>query len=230
MSCLTTVQAACRRLALAVPTAVVASTDTQVQQLLALLNEEGEELSARYPWNALNLEATFTTVATPADLVTVAAGFKYLVNETMWDRTDNRIIRPINAQEWQQVSSNNIAGPFTRFRIWQNAIYFYPDLAAGHDIAFEYMSKNWVNLDAGGTAAAFAADEDVSTLDEQLLTMGLLWRFKAAKGFAYDEDFSKYERRVVDAMGRDGGKQILNAGGRNYQIGMIGVPEGSWPL
>lgn len=228
MSCLSIVTATCRRLALAVPTAVVASTDTQVQQMLALLNEEGEELSARYPWNALNLEATFTTVATPADLVSVAAGFKYIVNETMWDRTENRIIKPITAQDWQQVNANTYTSPFTKFRIWQNAIYFYPDLAAGHDIAFEYMSKNWVNLNAGGTAAAFAADADVSTLDEQLLTMGLVWRFKAAKGFAYDEDFNKYERRVMDAMARDGGKVILNMSGKVDRSTRANIPEGSW--
>lgn len=228
MTCLSIVQAASRRLGLAAPTAVVASTDTQVLQLLALSNEEGEELSARHPWSGLDLEATFTTVATPADMITVAPGFKYLINETMWDRTDKSIIKPITAQEWQEVNSNTYTSPFTKFRIWQGAIYFYPDLAAGHAIAFEYMSKNWVTLAAGGTAAAWATDSDSSLLDEQLITMGLVWRFKQAKGFAYDEDFKKYELRVADAMARDGSKKILHMGQRPRRNIRDNIPEGSW--
>ena len=230
MSCLTVVQRTCQRLGLSVPAAVVTSTDQQVLQMLALLNEEGEELSERYPWSVMDLEATFTTVATPADMVTVAPGFKYLINDTMWDRTENTRIVPINAREWQQVLSGNVAGAYTRFRIWQGAIYFYPDLAAGHDIAFEYQSKNWVLLASdGSTASAFAADADVALLDEAIMTMGLIWRFKQAKGFAYDEDFNKYERRVMDAMGRDGSKQRLDAGGTDRQLA-ITIPEGNWPL
>ena len=228
MSLLTSVQTACRRLALAVPSAVIASTDTQVQQLRALADEEGQELASRCQWNILDLEATFTTVATPADMVTVAPGFRYLINETMWDRTENCIIKPISAQEWQEVNSNTYTSPFTRFRIWQGAIYFYPDLAAGHSIAFEYMSKNWVTLAAGGTADAWAADTDTGLLDERIMTMGLVWRFKQVKGFAYDEDFKKYEALVADAMARDGSKGILNMGGRVSRGIRDNIPEGSW--
>lgn len=228
MSLLTLTQNACRRLALAVPSAAFASTDTQVQQLVALANEEGEELASRCQWSILDLEATFTTVATPADMVTVAPGFKYLINETMWDRTENRIIKPITAQEWQEVNSNTYTSPFTKFRIWQGAIYFYPDLAADHDIAFEYMSKNWVALDAGGTSDAWAADADTGLLDERIMTMGLIWRFKQVKGFDWEPDFQKYEARVADAMARDGSKKILNMGGRYRRNIRDNIPEGSW--
>lgn len=233
MSALTIIQRVCQRLALALPPAAVTSTDQQTLQLLALLNEEGEELSERYPWQALNAEATFTSVATESQgaLSTLASGFKYVINDTMWNRTGTRpVFGPLSPQGWQQRKSSSVTGPYSEYRIVGNALKFIPVPAAGLTVAFEYHSKNWVTLAAGGTASAIAADADTALLDEQIMTMGLVWRFKHAKGFAYDEDFNKYERRVVDAMSRDGSKPVLSAGGGGGRLGGIVVPEGSWPL
>jgi hypothetical protein len=39
------------------------------------------------------------------------------------------------------------------------------------------------------------------------MTQGVIWRWKAAKGLEYAEDYNKYERLVADQMGRDGGKR-----------------------
>ena len=44
------------------PTTATGSTDIQVKQLLALANEEGQELAARYDWTALVREATYTAL------------------------------------------------------------------------------------------------------------------------------------------------------------------------
>ena len=64
MSLLTMVTQVCRRIGIVAPNAVVSSADPQIIQLLALANEEGEELANRYPWQAMRQQATFTTVAT----------------------------------------------------------------------------------------------------------------------------------------------------------------------
>ena len=59
--------------------------------------------------------------------------------------------------------------------------------------------------------------------------MGLIWRWKAAKGLDYSEDYAKYERRVTDAMGRDAGKPKLSMDGASYDIQpVILVPRGSF--
>lgn len=230
MTCLSMIQTACRRLGLPAPSAAVTSTDQQVLQFLNLLNEEGEELAERYPWQVLQAEATFTTAATESQgaLSTLAPGFKYVLNDTIWNRTETRpLVGPLSPSGWQQRKGSNVTGPYSEYRIRGNELLLIPAPAAGLTVAFEYQSKNWVSLAAGSTASAFETDSDTALLDEQLMTQGLIWRFKAAKGFDYDEDFSKYERRVTDAMGRDGTKPVLNAGGGPARMGLI-VPEGSW--
>ncbi len=232
MSVLTCVQAACRRLGLNVPNAVVTSSDPQIIQMMAIMNEEGEELTERYPWQVLQTEATFTTVATESQgaISTLAPGLKYVTNDTMWNRSQTRpVYGSLNPQGWQAKKASNVTGPYGEYRIRGDTLRFIPAPAAGLTVAFEYLSKNWVSTSVGGTAAAWTNDADTSFLDEQIMTMGLLWRFKQIKGFDYEEDFRKYERRVTNAMARDGTKQVLDAGGPHHGIGLI-VPEGSWTI
>ena len=79
--------------------------------------------------------------------------------------------------------------------------------------------------------AAWSADDNVPLLDEDLLILGTIWRWKKLKGFEYAEDFADYERQVMDAMGRDGGKPTLSLTGSTYDIApVVIVPSGSWNL
>ena len=61
--------------------------------------------------------------------------------------------------------------------------------------------------------------------------MGIIWRWKQAKGLAYAEDYNKYERRVADAVAREATKPVLDlAGGlAEYQPGLF-VPQGNWNI
>lgn len=61
MSLLSLVQDVSVRVGLAKPTVAGANTDTNVQQIIAFANEAGQELAARYPWQALTKEAAYST-------------------------------------------------------------------------------------------------------------------------------------------------------------------------
>ncbi len=232
LTCLQIIQAACKRIGILSPNAAVTATDQQIIQLVSLAEEEGQELATRYAWQALQTEATFTTVAAQVQttLAAITSGFDYIVNDTIWNRTLRRpVYGPKSQQDWQQDKANQINGPFNSFRIINDIINFYPDPAAGQVCYFEYQSRAWVNLAAGGTAETWAADGDTPRLDGQLMVLGVIWRWKAAKGLDYAEDYAKYERRVADAMGRDAGKATLDLTGCQYDIQpVVLVPRGSW--
>lgn len=239
MNLLQLVQSACRRIGILAPNAVMSSTDPQIIQLLELSNEEGRELAFRYPWQALQREATFTTVATQVQttLYAVTTLFSYIVNDTIWNRDLRRpVYGPNSQQDWQQAKAMQINGPFNRFRIIQNAINFYPIPTAGQHCYFEYLTSGWVmSLPNNaipindGLSDVWTNDEDLSLLDDDLLILGMVWRWKAAKGLAYAEDFNKYEARLLDLQNRDAGKQQLNMAGAKYDIvPAVLVPAGSW--
>lgn len=234
MSLLSIMTGAAPRIGITAPTAIATSTDLQVQQLLALLNEEGDELSTRYPWQALQTEATWTTVATESQgaMTTIAPNMRYIINDTIWNRTLKRpFFGPQTAPSWQQLKAMSMTGPWNQYRIRLGLLIMTPVPTAGQSGYFEYITKAWALSVALADKVAFTADDDTSKLDEGLLALGLIWRFKAAKGFNYSEDFNKYERQVTDAMGRDGGKDVLDLGGAKYDIAPgIMVPSGSWNL
>jgi len=55
------IQQASAEMGLTIPTQVVGNTDTQVTQMLYLINSVGNELRREYPWQALNIAYRFTT-------------------------------------------------------------------------------------------------------------------------------------------------------------------------
>lgn len=232
LTCLQIIQTACKRIGILSPNAAVTATDQQIIQLVALAEEEGQELATRYAWEALQTEATFTTVAAQVQvtLAAITSDFDYIVNDTIWNRTLRRpVYGPKSQQDWQQDKANQINGPFNSFRIIADAINFYPNPVAGQACYFEYQSRAWVNLAAGGASTTWGADGDTPKLNDQLLVLGTIWRWKAAKGLDYAEDYAKYERRVADAMGRDAGKPKLNMSGAEWEIQpVVLVPRGSW--
>ena len=235
MSCLSIIQTACKRLGLTAPNSAVGNTDSQVIQMLSLLNEEGEALCTRYTWQAVIKETSFTTVATEIQgaISTIAPNLDYVINDTIWNRNLRRpVYGPLTKQRWQQLKAMAMQGPFNQYRIRGDDLLFIPAPVAGQTCYFEYITKNWLTDSTGVTERSeFAADADVAVLDERLLTLGLIWRWKAAKGFDYTADLQKYERRVIDAIARDGARDWLNMADNRYDIlPAITIPSGSWSV
>ena len=236
MSLLSMVTQVCRRIGITAPNAVYSSADPQIIQLLALANEEGEELSSRYPWQSMHKEANFTTVATErqGNMTTLTgADFRYIVNEAFYNRSLRRpVFGPLSDDQWQNLKAMQINGPWNQYRIRGNQMLFIPVPAAGQSCYFEWQSKNWCSDSTGVTTrSSWGADDDIGILDETLMLHGLVWRWKQAKGFDYSEDFAKYEALVADAESRDGGKPILTGDMNKYDVypGVL-VPSGSWSI
>jgi len=231
MTCLSIIQTASARLGLIKPTFAFNSQDLQVMQLLELLNEEGQELANRTNWTALNAQTSFVTLATEDQgaIATIAPNLSFIINDTIWNRSLRRpVFGPRTPQEWQQQEAFAINGPWSNFRIQQGRLRMFPVPVAGQNCFFEYASKNWAT-NGTTTSNVWTADTDTSLLDEQIMTLGLIWRFRSSKGLPYAEDQDKYERRVMNAINRDGSKDAINLDNAKYDIfpGVV-VPSGSW--
>lgn len=88
-------------------------------------------------------------------------------------------------------------------------LQFYPAPSSG--ASYPYIS-GWYARDEGGTVKAeFDADNDSFILPERLLTLGLIWHWKAQKGLEYAEDLNKYEVAMSQESTRDRGFYALRA-------------------
>lgn len=237
MSLLTTVQRFCERTNLTSPSTVYGSSDSQIVQIKALLEEIGIDANSRATWQATTFQADHTTVADEDQgaMTTIAgAGWEYVKNMTIWDRTTRLpVLGPLTGVEWQTLKAMVVNGPRYQFRIWNGHLMVNPVPEAGLEWVFEYGSKYWIVAEDGTTYKEyFTADTDTAVIPESLLLMGLRAWWKKEKGLDYAEDMRMYETQFKDASNRDGGKPGLcldNRGREGPQPG-IWVPQWSWPV
>lgn len=237
MTLLQIVQRFCERTNLAVPATVYGSTDPQTTQIKALLEEVGIDVTGRGTWQGITRQALHTTLALEdqGEIAVIADdGFKYISNQTIWDRTERLpVIGPTDGQDWQALKAVVVTAPRYYFRILNGKLLSNPAPPAGHEWAFEYASDNWIISADGLTSRQFfAADTDVPLLPNTMLLQGLRAWWKKEKGLDYAEDMRMYEAQLKDALNRDGGKPVLfqdDIANRGPTPG-IWVPSGSWPL
>lgn len=232
MSFLTIIQNATSRLGFSVPTTAYTSTAAQTAQLVALAQEEGIALMKRHPWPVLTKEKTFTGTAAAAQTNAIPSDFDRFVDETFFNRTKKRpVFGPISAQDWQFTQAV-VATTFTEsFRVRGSSILITPTPTTD-TYAYEYISKNFCQSSGATEQALWAADTDTGILSEELMTQGVIWRFKHASGLDYGEDFQKYELHVANEFARQGGKRRLNMG-QGVAVGAARKPfvqEGGWAL
>jgi len=225
------IQRASEEIGILKPTVVIASTDTKVLQLLALAKTEGEDLARRGDWEFLINTFSITTVAAQSQgaIRTLLADFDSIVNDTMWNtNTTTLIFGPRAKRDWAAEQAAGITGPFTTFRIRGGNLIFSPIPTVGQTVTGEYKNKLYCETSSGTGQSEWLADTDVGRLDEDIMRLGLIWRWKRAKGFDYAEEYSTYERAVQDTLGKDGGKRILNMGDSREFGPAIAIPDGNF--
>jgi hypothetical protein len=231
MSLLTTIQRFCRRTNIPVPTTVIDSSDSQITQIYSLLEEEGNDLSGRGSWQELTLEALHTTIVGEdqgcIEEIT-DCGFRYIKNDTIWDRTENLPVQIIDGPDWQAEKGFSNTAPRYMARIRNGQLLVTPDLVAGNIWAVEYVTWNWIN---NNEKQYFTSDSDAIDLPEPIVQMGLRWRWKKEKGFEYAEDFRTYEKLVADALSRQGLQKVLYQDKvERTRSPKIVINQGSWNL
>lgn len=195
-----------------VPSSYYGNTNLTATSCVALVNAEGRALAREYRWSGLITPYTFTTVASTSSYI-LPADFLAFANRSLYDRAnDRRMAGPTSAPDWQELQSSNLATGLVRFfRKVGNAIVIYPTpTVTGDVIAFDYYSSDWVSLQAGGTANRVGSDNDTFRLDEELLILGLKWRFLQAKGLPFEPEYKEYESLKEEARADDSGAGVID--------------------
>lgn len=232
MQLLAAVQDACDRLSLTRVTAVATPGDQTARSFLGFAQQEARELSRRNRWSALTAEQVFTAVAAEVQPTAVPADFSRMVNGSFWNRSQRRPVQgPLTPNEWQNLKALGTIILPDRYMLRGTVMSILPAPTAGSTFAYEYVSKYPVVDNAGAAKAAFTADDDEMRVAAHVLPLALVWRYRAALGFDYAEDFRSYETAVIEAMQADGGRRNIDMS-RASDIPSTGllVPEGNWTI
>ena len=235
MTLLTICQDAANEIGVPSPSAVIGSTDTTAIQLLAAANREGKNLVTGYDWEVLVKEENHTAIANESQgrLTAIATDFERFSNNTMWNRTsDRKFYGPLNNTEWQTLKGSVQSGITNYFRIRGGYLLMNPVPTVGDAIYFEYISEWWVDTTGNGDADAtrYAADTNTTILDENLITLGVIWRFLKQKGLPYDNQLQEYQIKLFEKQAKDGAKPIIRMSGSSRLFLPVNEPEGNFTL
>ena len=235
MTLLTICQDAANEIGVPSPSAVIGSTDTTAIQLLAAANREGKNLVTGYDWEVLVKEENHTAIANESQgrLSAIATDFERFSNNTMWNRTsDRKFYGPLNNTEWQTLKGSVQSGITNYFRIRGGYLLMNPVPTVGDAIYFEYISEWWVDTTGNGDADAtrYAADTNTTILDENLITLGDIWRFLKQKGLPYDNQLQEYQIKLFEKQAKDGAKPIIRMSGSSRLFLPVNEPEGNFTL
>ena len=177
------------------PATIGGNADPAAQQLLRIINKVGTRLMRIYPWQELRKEQTFVSIAGEEQTGALPSDFDRFVPETFWDRDSNNLLSgPISPVEWNGLKVQTFTSENKKFIHRGGSIFALPVLGVGVNMAFEYVNKNWCQSSGGTPQTKFAADTDVSLLDEELLIV--IGKYEWLK----DED-QPYGEAAKDAKG-----------------------------
>jgi hypothetical protein len=192
-----------------VPSTFGGNSNLTARRCVALLNREGKTLERESRWTELITTHTFVTVNGTANY-DLPTDFRAFANMSQWDRTNSRpLVGPTAPFVWQWLKGDVAAGNTIDrfFRIQGGDIYIHPTPTVdGDTIAFDYYSKSWVTDFNNADASELGNDNDTPKLDEDLLTLGLKWRFLQANGMPFEAEYKEYETIKSEVIGDNGGK------------------------
>tara|TARA_R100000808_G_scaffold25072_1_gene61300 strand:+ start:10677 stop:11393 length:717 start_codon:yes stop_codon:yes gene_type:complete len=236
MTLLTIIESAADEIGLERPATVVSNSDPQVRQLLRAATQEGKYLAKAYNWEIIKKEGSVTTAAQESQgvMTTIASDFDRFANDTMWNRTSSeKIYGPLTDVQWQRVKADVTSGVTNWFRIRGGSLLFTPNPTASQTVKFEYYSKNWIDLGSGATPAAadgsgFNNDANTVVFDEELMTLGVTYRWLKGRGLDFQAVLMEYRERVELVKNQDGAKPNIDMGGVEYGYLGVNVPESAY--
>ncbi|MEJ5081053.1 phage adaptor protein [Ochrobactrum sp. MYb379] len=102
-------------------------------------------------------------------------------------------------------------------------IGFYRPLEANQSLTVSYVSKNW-NSVGGVGSSEWTNEEAVLLFPRDLVQIGIVWRFRRAKGLPYADRLNEYEGRLSRLINDARGVRTINFGGCDEMRSPFDIP------
>ena len=184
-------------------------------EMTTLLNQVAKEIAEWNDWQALTKIGTMTgdgvnsSFPLPADYSrmvqasSVADGDSWFLGYTH--------VTDIN--DWISFKRGEMVWvPPGIWTLLDNNVEFQPALGSGSEALFPYISRNIVRAANGTLKSEFTADDDTYLLDERMLTMALIWRWRETNHLDSTGDQMNFERLISEKAARDKGARAIRRG------------------
>ena len=219
-------------LGLPAPVEVAASREQQAQQMLALLNAAGNELTRMFEWQFLRKSASITLVDGQSEYP-LPPDFSKLMNQSLWEKSNiYNVIGPMSVRQWAYLTNSVSIAPDYCFIIKDRKFQFVPtpggDGMGTGDITYEFVSEGWVQdaTDPALYKARITQDNDILLFDFWLCVKFLKLKTWEAKGLDTTALRDDFMRTLSDVTAQDhGAPELTVAKRRRFDIMPLGVPD-----
>lgn len=174
--------------------------------------------------NKASITSSNVSLAFGQESYSLPSDFDYMIPETAWDRGYRwQLLGPLQPAEWQVLKSGlSPTGPRRRFRFFGGSLYLDPIPFDSNTLVYEYYSTSFVLQASGAKTNTFALDNDTYLLPDDLLILGLMWRWRRAKGLDYTQEQETYQRRYDAEIGRAASARALMLNAADNGIRFLG--------
>lgn len=212
MTLLSVCQKVAKFVGMTVPSEVASSTDRDAVELLATVEEMAERITQGHDWQLLSRIHTLTGDGSEEDFDLPTDYTRMMVKSQLWSSSLETPLSPISdLDEWLGMDVQSFDFVVNAWTIYGGQIHIKPALATGVTAKFFYQS-NLVVRSGSSNVASFTNDADTYRLDENLLALGAIWKFRADKGLPYAEQMQDYEILLSRLVTKDKGSRILRLG------------------
>lgn len=190
MSLLTICNKLAQNVGLAATAQVITSPLREWSEAVVMSNAVGVELAQRVDFGALLKTATLTGDGTNK-VFDLGPDFSRIISG-IGVTSGTATVRPLTQAEWASLTP--VEGAPRYFMLEGRNMRLWPYLATGQTAVVRYQSRNWCS---NGTAD-WSADTETSLIDENLMTKGLIVRWRRQKGMPYQDYAAEYESDVSD--------------------------------
>lgn len=191
------------------PTVLFASTDKFPRELKVLANRSAVAIAKAYDWQKLTTRATITgngvttAFALPTDYDRMSMKTNLSSNSSNID-----LVKIVDLDQWDYFQNHLSPTAPGYWILLGGQIQINPASATGVIHSYYYISNYVVT----GSKVAFTADADTFVLPERLLTLSIIWRWRAMKRMEYAEDMRNYEIALAEETAKDKGSRVLVKG------------------
>lgn len=216
MSLLSLAKGVAARCNIVPPSSIVTNPDPTAQQLMAALQDAGDEVQERWTW--LNLKGPVATFSGDGvtTLFPLPANFGVLSPSDIFVSSlypSLRLPGPISDELLLQMKEF----PFTPYpSVWRpftnNQIEFFPALGAGEIVSYVYGSKLWITNSMGvpNGDGQWQADTDLSVISERVIRLGGIRNWKSFKGLDFSKEDEDFENCFLRKAGQEDQGRIVD--------------------
>lgn len=214
MSILTACQSAAVRLVGRKPTTIFSSQKKLEMQLADLVQEAAVDIAKAFEWQALTVLAEHQGDGTKIAF-DFSNGFdrmpvKARVHSATWQQSGYRQARDLD--EWINLQTYLAAGTPGFWIVLDGKMQIYPPMGPSEVAKYYFITNEIARASDGASKAVINNDSDTFKLDERLLTLSLIWRWRDMNGLEYSEAMANYEQALSQIGGADKSARTIAIG------------------